>query len=250
MNDSNSPKNLRRGVVTATLLITTVAAIAPTPASAGRNDVAVSTTGHRDSRTCRGLEATHVNEDGSPGNDVILVTEPIEVNGWNGDDLICVKMSASGYGANIDGGNGDDTIITYSGENFVYGGADNDSILSNSADHVLDGEDGHDTIYMGRHADVFVYGGDGHDKIFGTPFGDAIHAGAGNDFVMGFDGDDSIDGGTGNDELSGGAGFDTLDGHAGSDTCSDVAAPGTVFVSCETLVTVALPQGPGGLAGS
>ncbi len=160
--------------------------------------------------SCRGQAATHVNEDGGPGNDVIIVTTPgLEVDGWNGDDLICVSTGRSGYGARVDGGNGNDTIITYSGENFVYGGGDDDSLLSNSADHLLDGED--------------------------------------DDFVMGFDGNDHIVGGTGDDHLEGGSGSDLLDGGSDDDTCVDVAAPATTYVSCETVVAV-VSNSAGGFA--
>jgi Ca2+-binding RTX toxin-like protein len=231
--------------------LTTTALVAGTfaPASAGRGDIQdVSTGGTRSGETCRGLPATHVDEDGTAGDDVIVVTDgSVTVNAWNGNDLICVVVT-SGYGATVFGGNGDDTIITYSGENFVYGGDDDDSILSNSADHILDGEDGNDNIYLGQDPDVTVYGGDGNDKIFGSPFADTIHAGSGADYVNGFGGDDVLGGGPDNDTLVGGAGFDTLDGHSGTDACTDSAAPATSFASCESIVGTLVQQGPGEFA--
>jgi Ca2+-binding RTX toxin-like protein len=218
------------------------------PSAVGHaDDVTTTESGnrHHQTETCRGVPATHVNEDGTSGADVIVVTEPIDVSGWNGDDLICVKVPIRSYGAHVEGGGGDDTIITYSGENFIYGGEDDDSILSNSADHVLDGQDGNDTIYMGDQQDGYVYGGDGNDKIFGTPFSDGAHGGAGNDLMIGFAGNDFFDGGEGNDRLEGREGNDTLDGQTGDDTCTDAAAPATTFVSCETVVGFAVLQGPG-----
>jgi Ca2+-binding RTX toxin-like protein len=199
--------------------------------------------------SCRGQVATHVDEDGGPGDDVIIVTTPgIEVNGWNGRDLICVS-TGHGYGARVDGGNGNDTIITYSGENVVLGGDDDDSILSNSADHVLDGEDGDDTIHLGAHHDHIVYGGAGNDRIFGTPFADTIDAGPDHDFVMAFAGDDAVHGAAGLDHLNGGDGSDDLDGGGDSDVCVDTPAPHTSFTSCESIVGLPL-GGAGGLVGS
>lgn len=196
------------------------------------------------SPACRGVAATHVNEDGGPGNDVIVVTEAgLEVRGWNGDDLICVSPG-HGYGARIDGGNGNDSIITYSGENFIFGGAHNDSIMSNTVDHLLDGEDGNDNIYVGAHADFIVYGGDGADKIFGSSSADSIDAGTGNDLVITFGGNDVVQAGAGDDRIEGGAGTDTLDAGPDTDVCVDSPAPSTTFVSCET--ATGLPLGGGG----
>ena len=187
--------------------------------------------------TCRGVPATHVNEDGSPSNDVIVVTDPgITVHAWNGDDVICVHTPDGEYGATVYGGNGNDSVITYSGENFVYGGSDRDSIMSNTADHLLDGEDGNDNIYVGQHPDDAVYGGEGFDRIFGSPFADTIHAGDGDDLVIGFGGDDDLDGGDGNDRLEGRDGDDELDGGSDDDVCVDVAAPSTTFTSCESTI--------------
>lgn len=215
--------------------------LAANPVAADRVGIAGPHASGGRAASCRGQAATHVNEDGGPGNDVIVVTEPgLEVDAWNGDDLICVSTGRTGYGASINGGNGQDTIITYSGENFVYAGADADSVLSNSADHLLDGEDGNDTIYLGTHPDVTVYGGTGHDRIFGSPASDVINAGDGNDLVLGFDGDDQLIGAVGDDRLEGGAGTDVLDGSAGVDTCVDVAAPLTTFTACDVVVGLLL----------
>jgi len=196
---------------------------------------------------CRGQVATHVDTDGGNGNDVIVVTQPsISVNGWAGDDLICVMVPGE-YGAYVRGGNGRDTIITYSGVNHVFGGADGDSLLSNAPDALLDGEEGDDTIYLGQYGGL-AYGGDGNDRIFGSPHADEIHAGRGNDLLLGFEGDDELVGGEDDDRLEGGTGADDLDGVGGNDECVDTAAPATTFTSCETIVGLGVAPGPGGLA--
>ena len=195
--------------------------------------------------TCRGEVATHVNEDGTGSDDVIVVTEQsITVNGWAGDDLICVMVPSNSYGAYVHGSLGNDTIITYSGVNHVYGGEDDDSILSNSADALLDGEEGNDNIYLGALPDL-AYGGDGNDRIFGSPLADVIHAGGDDDLVIGFGGNDLLHGGPGNDRLEGRDGTDELDGQSGDDECVDAAAPATTFVGCESIVGLGVLTGPG-----
>ncbi|MEM9515930.1 MAG: calcium-binding protein [Actinomycetota bacterium] len=246
--------SISRITALAALLITAPLIAAPVTAAAGpldggRGDTAEhfssSTPRHEDIPTCRGVPATHVNEDGTADDDVIVVTDAsVSINAWNGDDVICVS-TGHGYGATVDAGNGDDSIITYSGENFIYGGADDDSIMSNAADHLLDGESGDDNIYIGQHPVAAVYGGDGNDRIFGSPFADTIHAGDDNDLVIGFGGNDTVQGGDGNDRLEGRAGADDLDGGPGSDTCVDQAAPATTFTSCEASVGVLFDGGLG-----
>ena len=203
---------------------------------------------HHSTETCRGVRATHVNEPGTKGDDVIVITDAgiAEMYAGAGDDLICMKMMRSDDIQGVHGGTGNDTIITYSGQIYAFGGVGNDTILSNSADLILSGGSGNDTIYMGRHPDELVHGGGGNDIIFGTPFADHMDGGTGNDMLIGFAGNDWLDGGDGDDRLEGREGTDELDGRAGDDTCIDEAAPGTTFVLCETIVGLA-GQGPGGL---
>ena len=81
--------------------------------------------------------------DGGDGNDSIL-------SGWGPDEL--------------HGGDGDDTIDAGQGENSLYGGAGNDSLRASTYSDVLNG-------------------GDGDDTIFGAGGGDTIDGGAGADMV-------------------------------------------------------------------
>ena len=90
-------------------------------------------------------------------------------------------------------------IIAGSGDDTLYGNADNDKLDGGSGDDTLYGGDGDDTLY----------GGDGDDTLYG---------GAGYDTLYGGAGDDTLYGGWRNDILNGGAGDDTLDGGAGTDT--------------------------------
>ncbi|MEO1526149.1 MAG: PKD domain-containing protein, partial [Planctomycetota bacterium] len=76
----------------------------------------------------------------------------------------------------------------------------------------------------GSHLRFHILGGDGNDRIFGSPYGDQIDAGAGIDFVSGLEGDDDIRGGTDDDVLSGGGSnvtpIDTLEAFSRNGTIS------------------------------
>ncbi len=55
-----------------------------------------------------------------------------------------------------------------------------------------------------------IDGGAGNDRIFGSPYGDTIHAGSGIDLVLGYGGDDQIFGDSGDDLLIGGEAEDPV----------------------------------------
>ena len=244
-------RSTRHGLVVAvsTLLAATTVGSATVDAAdrtaTTPHDTFIRNTHTRNTPTCRGVPATHVDENGTSSNDVIVITQPLGFDAGDGDDLVCVAVPSMREGARVDGGFGDDTIITLSGDNVIYGGPGNDSILSNSADHILDGEFGDDTMYLGQHPDGTVYGGDGADRIVGSPGADNVWADAGNDLILGFGGDDTLRGGPGADSIIGHDGTDVLDGQDGDDECVDVAAPATTFVGCENITAFGVPMGPG-----
>lgn len=232
--------------ITRTARTIALIATATAPLLVTADIVSAGDSGPKRTPTCRGQEATHVNTDGTGGDDVIVVTDGnLSIQAWSGNDLICVDTGDSQYGASVRGGPGRDTIISYSGYNSLYGGEDGDSILSNSHDHLLDGEDGSDTIYIGSQPDSVVYGGSGNDRIMGSPGADTVNAGSGDDLVMGFGGADDLSGSTGDDRLVGGAGADELDGGGDTDECVDVAA--TTFVDCEDEIVIFGGVGGGGV---
>ena len=84
---------------------------------------------HHSTETCRGVRATHVNEPGTKGDDVIVITDAgiAEMYAGAGDDLICMKMMRSDDIQGVHGGTGNDTIITYSGQIYAFGGVGNDN---------------------------------------------------------------------------------------------------------------------------
>ncbi len=98
------------------------------------------------------------------------------VNGGPGDDWI------EGSRANFDGGDGNDTLISWSD---VHGAS--------------------------------ISGGPGNDLIIGSNGQDQLWGGAGDDILRGFQRNDRLFGGPGDDQLFGGTGDDTLQGDLGAD---------------------------------
>lgn len=97
--------------------------------------------------------------DGGDGDDSISVSsfahsEHIFVHGGNGDDTISVSEQKYVYG---DAGN--DTLQGYDGE--LHGGAGDDTLLGNG---LLLGDEGKDTLRAGS-ADTILYGGLGADTL-------------------------------------------------------------------------------------
>ena len=121
------------------------------------------------------------------------------------------------YWNEIYGAAGNDSISLGDGEDFGYGGADNDTVLGGGGNDVVEGGDGNDSLFGGTGNDT-VAGDAGNDVLDGGDGNDQTFGGTGNDSVTGGAGNDSLDGGDGADTLSGGLGGDVLYGAAGSDT--------------------------------
>ncbi len=130
----------------------------------------------------------------------------------------------------VEGGAGNDTILTGDDADFVAGGEGADSIDGGFDDDTLQGDAGDDTILGGEGRD-FIEGGTGSDLIFGgLTLGEAdalnltddvdLVPDNNNDTIFGDDGDDTIRGMDDADELYGGADNDLLDGGIDNDTLS------------------------------
>jgi Ca2+-binding RTX toxin-like protein len=81
----------------------------------------------------------------------------------------------------------------------------------------LYGGNGNDFIY-GYGGDDFLSGGNNADVLFGGTGNDTINGDAGADILVGGDGNDTMDGGSGNDIINAGGGDDNVDGGANNDT--------------------------------
>ena len=156
--------------------------------------------------------------DGGAGNDTIMTGDDRDtVDGGTGDDV-------------IDGGIDDDVIDGGDGADRIVGGEGSDKI---------DGGIGNDTIYAGLDpdsgvSDVVNIEDDGSNPLFGADLRpdngiDTVHGGEGDDVIFGADdadflygdeGNDLIFGEIDNDYIEGGDGEDSLSGGQGDDTIS------------------------------
>ena len=147
-------------------------------------------------------------------------------------------VEAQELGSTLNGGGGDDMLVSGVSNDTLHGGGGNDTavyagnrsqyvITDNGGSFTITGPDGTDTltgVEFAQFADMTVSlvqqditGTASDDLIFGTSGADTIHALAGNDEVYAQAGNDLVYAGDGNDVVGGGAGDDTLLGGLGSD---------------------------------
>lgn len=156
------------------------------------------------------LSGSTLNVFGTPNADAISVSAglygrvTVTDNGLTNSYAGVNQVRVYGYGGN-------DTISaasTFTRQIIASGGTGNDWIRGGAANDSLIGEEGIDTIY----------GGAGQDSIRGGSAADWILGDSGNDSLWGDAGADNVHGGTGNDSIFGGAGADRLSGNDGDDT--------------------------------
>ena len=123
-------------------------------------------------------------------------TQLIQVFGQNGNDTISLDETNGALpGAELFGGNGNDTLTGGSGNDLLFGGAGNDILLGKGGNDQLFGGDGNDTLI----------GGTGNDQMFGEAGNDLMiwNPGEGTDVMEGGDGIDTA-------EVNGGNGAETF----------------------------------------
>jgi Ca2+-binding RTX toxin-like protein len=125
----------------------------------------------------------------------------------------------------LDGGAGDDVLVTGRGADRLAGGSGDDVLRGGKGADWLEGERGDDRIFGGW-GDDQIAGGDMRGSGFGgrregrvpdRAGADTIDAGRGNDLVFAHGGPDHILGGAGNDFLFGHRGRDVIDGGMAAD---------------------------------
>ena len=140
-------------------------------------------------------DGADINTDGVAEENDLVRTDLENVQTGTGNDLIDSRNSAArNWARSFDGNTGNDSL---------YGGDLDDTLLGDAGTDVLQGGAEDDYIDAGIGADT-LDGGDGNDSLY---------PGADNDSLSAGDGDDYIDGGatnTGADTLAGGLGFDRL----------------------------------------
>ena len=169
---------------------------------------------------------------GTTFDDTLVGSEEETIIGGDGNDLI------NGYWGNdiIYGGAGDDILRGDNGDDFVYGGAGNDVIYAQTNGDFIDGGDGVDwVIYEPWMVQEMVIdletgftqgtaGGACHDFILNienisvvSDQNNEIYGSNIGNIIYGGQADDIIDGRDGNDTLKGNEGNDTIIGGAGDD---------------------------------
>ncbi len=124
------------------------------------------------------------------------------INGNSGGQIIDLTSATIAYGnVTINGGSGDDVLMSNAGNDSIKGGGGNDYAWGGSGNDSLTGGVGNDK----------VLGGIGDDQLYGGVGNDKLTAGNGADFASGGKGDDTIVAGLGNQILAGNTGFDYLD---------------------------------------
>jgi Ca2+-binding RTX toxin-like protein len=193
--------------------------------------------------TCFGRQATIVSHDrdvvGTRHADVIVVTGAAQVSARGGDDRICgawIVYAGPGddrvrFGHRFHG-----DFVEFQGGR----GHDRLSLVS-AAPGRLDGGPGNDRIVTKR-GWQYALGGRGADTITTGPGNDEIQGGGGNDVLRGQHGSDSLAGDTGSDTMFGGYERDRIDDSAGRD---DVARGGPGADPCAATVEHRISCTPG-----
>jgi Ca2+-binding RTX toxin-like protein len=116
------------------------------------------------------------------GTPTVANTSQIQVFGLDGNDQV-VFDEANGVlpSAKIDGGNGNDTIVSGSGADQLLGGAGDDLLLGKGGADVLSGGEGNDTL-TGGDGDDQAFGENGNDRLIWNP-GDDIDLNEGGDGI-------------------------------------------------------------------
>jgi hypothetical protein len=115
------------------------------------------------------------------------------INGFDGSDRIVIDPLFA-KPTTIDGGAGDDIILSGAGNDVIRGGDGLDIIYARGGNDIVFGDNGTDFLYGDDGNDVIV-GGDQDDLIWGGLGNDILIGGAGSDKVYGVGGDDLIIGG-------------------------------------------------------
>ncbi|MFS8182615.1 M10 family metallopeptidase C-terminal domain-containing protein [Pseudovibrio denitrificans] len=154
------------------------------------------------------------NVNGSDGNDTIIGTDGANtLNGRKGNDTL------KGYGGNdiLEGGNGGDTLIGGAGDDTLRGGDDNDFLRGGNGQDTLDGGNGIDWVSYTEYKKADT------NTVIDLRLGQGLEGVAQGDTyvsienVNGSDGNDTIIGTDGANTLNGRKGDDTLKGYGGND---------------------------------
>jgi len=165
-----------------------------------------------------GRVSGHLLLEGSEGNDLLIGTGAEMWGGEGNDTLVGGNRSDTldgGIGDDlITGGRGDDFLNGESGRDTLDGQGGNDELIGGSDDDLLRGGVGNDTLYGDGLSEVPIRK---REKVYQPPAGhDTLYGEGGDDGLYGGPLDDLLNGGAGNDTLRGSGGIDTLSGGGGA----------------------------------
>ena len=201
--------------------------------------------GANDTILVRSLAATGaIQVNGVDTGHTLSDTFGLLVDGNGGNDLIDIAQLNTSFFSqqpNLDGGDGNDTLVGSAAGDILTGGPGNDVMTGNAGNDLLDGGNDNDTLTGNLGNDLFI-GGTGTDRIrevanVNVTITATTMTGLGTDQIGGMEevqltggtannrfdataaaADLLFDGGAGNDSLLGGNGDDTLIGGAGNDS--------------------------------
>jgi Ca2+-binding RTX toxin-like protein len=154
--------------------------------------------------------------DNGGGADLITQYRPAGVGSYETITSAVTTIPATDSNDFISGGAGNDTFDGGGGADVIEGGTGNDILFGGAGDDNVVGGDGQDQLYGDADDDELI-GGDGIDQLFGGTGEDTLLGGKGGDLLEGGDDDDQLFGNEGSDELYGEQGLDLLEGGAGDD---------------------------------
>lgn len=125
-----------------------------------------------------------------------------------GDDRAVVSRHLD-IDAFIDGGQGDDVILSGAGDDTIIDLSGNNRIHSRLGNDTVTTGGGHDRVWTGGGDDV-VSAGNGHNRIHTGDGDDQVTSGTGCDRIWTGSGDDTADAGEGDNRVHAGSGSDTV----------------------------------------
>lgn len=153
--------------------------------------------------------------DGTPGADVISANgfHNLNIKGEGGNDIICGASDPAGTttGTTLNGGAGDDILISTGGRDRLIGGAGNDRMTGTINNDVVYGADGYAAGSTGITVNLAA------GTVAGSESGSDTLVGLSNARIFGTDGADTFLGDDAANWFDGGAGADNIHGYGGDD---------------------------------
>ena len=171
--------------------------------------------GAGDDQTTFNAVTVYVNQDGGEGNDTLRSPSgDFQSDGGAGNDTL-IGATGDSSGAFLRPGSGTDTVTGGPGFDFVDYRDSTGALTITLDDQANDGEAGENDNLVGSINGVG--GGEGNDTITGREGDERLNGRGGNDILNGLAGNDSLSGSRGDDTLNGGDGNDQLQGGEGAD---------------------------------